>query len=271
MSIFDILGGGGLGGILNSLGGQLGSGQNPFGGSSSQGGGLGGSIGNVLNSLGGQVRSAQNTFNDNITSKGGLGSMLGAGALGALLGNMAGGSLLKNAALLGAGAVALNFYKKWAQGKQEQQSGHVDNPAISQQQQSANASSELPRLDQPTMELISRSMIYAAKSDGHIDDKERDCMETILANMIPGVNADALIRKIEVEPVDPGKIASQVRSPEQGEDVYRLSCSVIDIDQFMERNYLDALAKSLGIGEAEKSGIEAEASELRQQIMAAAK
>ena len=38
-------------------------------------------------------------------------AVLGAGALGALLGNVAGGNLLKNAALLGAGAVALNFIK----------------------------------------------------------------------------------------------------------------------------------------------------------------
>ena len=42
-------------------------------------------------------------------------AVLGAGALGALLGNVAGGNLLKNAALLGAGAVALNFIKNGLQ------------------------------------------------------------------------------------------------------------------------------------------------------------
>ena len=92
-SIFDI-----LGGVMS--GGSRGG--------SSLGSSLGGTFGSILDTLSSQAKSAQDTFNNNITQKGGLGSMLGAGALGALLGNVAGGNLLKNAALLGAGAVALD-------------------------------------------------------------------------------------------------------------------------------------------------------------------
>lgn len=257
-SIFDILGevvGGGM-----RSGGSLGS-------------SLGGTFGNILDSLSTQAKSAQNTFNNNITQKGGLGSMLGAGALGALLGNVAGGNLLKNAALLGAGAVALNFYKKWAAGKQQQSANQQTNyqaQASQQNQPSQQASvSQLPRLDQPTVELITRAMVYAAKSDGNIDNQEREAMEAILANMLPGENSEAMIGQIEKEQIDPGKIASSVKSKEQGEDVYRLSCSVIDIDQFMERAYMDALAKSLGINDGEKNDIEKEAKEARQQLMKA--
>lgn len=217
-----------------------------------------GGIGSILDSLSGQARNAQDKFNRNITSEGGLGSLLGAGALGALLGNVAGGSLLKNAALLGAGAVALNFYKKWAQGQE------------GQPQQQGAVSSNVPQLDQGTMNLIARSMIYAARSDGTIDAEERGVMNSILTNMAPGLNMQPVLRQMESEQVDPSKIAQGVRSPEQAEDIFRLSCSVINPDQFMEKAYLDALAKALRINDGEKNQIEREAADLRRQIVAQA-
>lgn len=215
-------------------------------------------IGSILSSLSGQAKSAQNNFNRNITSEGGLGSLLGAGALGALLGNVAGGSLLKNAALLGAGAVALNFYKKWAQGEQGQP-------------QQAAVSANVPQLDQGTMDLIARAMIYAARSDGNIDAEEKAVMNNILANMAPGLNMKPILRQMESEPIDPSKIAAAVKYPEQADDIFRLSCSVINVDQFMEKAYLDALAKALRISDAEKDNIEREAADLRRQIVAQAR
>lgn len=260
-SIFDIFGGGGSS-LGDALGGMLG-GNNPLG--NSLGGLLGGSVGEVLNSLSTKARTAQDTFDNQITQKGGLGGLLGAGALGALLGNVAGGSVLKNAALLGAGAVALNFYKKWAEGKK----GLSEDKApvtVNYQSQMANAQGALPEIDSRTVELITRAMVYAAKSDGNIDPKERECMVSILSSMLPGQNVTAIIKKIENEQVDPGKIVQTVRSPEQGEDIYRLSSSVITVDQFMERAYMDALAKALGINENDKKSIEKEAQEVHQQL-----
>lgn len=264
-SIFDILGSalsggrsGNTGGPLGNLGGALGN--------------LGGTIGSVLESLSTQAKSAQSTFNNNITQKGGLGSMLGAGALGALLGNVAGGNLLKNAALLGAGAVALNFYKKWAEGQKQPQQANSQQQSGSQtvsNYNSQSSSAALPQVDQQTLELVTRAMVYAAKSDGNIDADERECVDAILANMLPGQNVAHIVEKVEKEPVDPGKISAVVRSKEQGEDVYRLSCSVINIDQYMERAYLDALAKSLDISDAEKNNIENEAMASREKLLAA--
>ena len=71
------------------------------------------SLFDILNSpelkstLGSFADKAKNTASD-ITSKapGGLGGLLGAGALGALLGSFVSKSVLKDAALVGAGAVA---------------------------------------------------------------------------------------------------------------------------------------------------------------------
>jgi len=54
-----------------------------------------------------------------------------------------------------------------------------------------------------------------------------------------------------------------LRTPEEARDVYRLSCLAVRVDQFMERNYLDALAAALGIAEPEKSALEREAEAMR--------
>ncbi len=147
----------------------------------------------ILDTLSSQAKSAQDTFNNNITQKGGLGSMLGAGALGALLGNVAGGNLLKKCGLAWRWRCGSQFYKKWAAGKQQDNASQQANYQLRfpiKNQASAQAST-LPRLDQPTVELITRAMVYAAKSDGNIDPKERGCMEAILANMLPGENSES--------------------------------------------------------------------------------
>ena len=52
---------------------------------------------------------------------GGVGGLVGAGALGALLGSFMSKGALQNAALVGAGAVAWNFYQKWSQSQKESQ------------------------------------------------------------------------------------------------------------------------------------------------------
>lgn len=211
-----------------------------------------GSLGSVLETLSGQARSAARTMEN--TTPGGLGGLLGAGALGAVLGNFASGDLLKNVALAGAGAVAWNFYRKWAAGQQEQ--------APTEERRPAGA---LPAAD-PTAELVMRSMIYAARADGTIDASERQRMDKVLETMLGGQDVGATLDALQNETIDPAKIAAQTRTPEQAEDVYRLSCSVIDVDHFMERGYLDALAQSLGIGNARKGELEAEASQARAAL-----
>ena len=213
------------------------------------------SLGSVLETLTGQAKSAARDLGN--STPGGLGGLLGAGALGAVLGNLGSGNLLRNVALAGAGAVAWNFYRKWAAGQQ----------AEAQAEESGwPAALEGP---DPTAELVIRSMVYAARADGNIDAAERQRMEKILQTMLGNQDAGVLLERIQAETIDPAKIAAQTRSPEQAEDVYRLSCSVIDVDHFMERGYLDALAQSLGIGAARKGELEAEANQARAALQTA--
>ncbi len=78
-----------------------------------------------------------------------------------------------------------------------------------------------------------------------------------------------MIENIETEQVDPGRIASAVKSEEQGERCLPPVMLGHKYRQFMERAYMDALAKSLGISDGEKNNIENEARAAREQLVAA--
>ena len=62
--------------------------------------------------------------------------------------------------------------------------------------------------------------------------------------------------------------AKNVQSQEQGEDVYRLSCLIIDVDVDAERHYLQDLALALGIDEQRRAALEREADAARQKLAA---
>ena len=111
---------------------------------------------------------------------GGVGGLVGAGALGALLGSFMSKGALQNAALVGAGAVAWNFYQKWSQSQKESQPAE---PAPVQQPVAAVAPAELD----PTARLLLRAMVFAARADGHIDatEQERISDTGVLPSHIP--------------------------------------------------------------------------------------
>ena len=241
------------------------------------------SILNILNSasLGGALqtltREAQKISSSaGKNAPGGVGGLLGAGVLGALLGKNASSDLVKNAALVGAGAVAWNFYQKWSQARAEKAAPAQSAPAQCDpwgHRPSADQWQSQPpmvmQLD-PTAMLVMRAMIFAARADGSVDALEQQRIDTILQNMLQGQDVRAQLDAMENEMLDPRKIASSVQSPEQGEDIYRLSCVVIDIDHFMERSYLDALGDALGISPARRTELEADASQGRRQLQSAA-
>lgn len=280
MSILDILNSGPIGAMLDGLqkqgglgglgdifgGGSQGSspfgggsqGSSPFGGAS-QGSSPFGGIGSALESLAGKARSASASLSEN--APGGMGGLLGAGALGAVLGNLLPGNAVKGVALAGAAAAAWNFYKKWAESR-DQDEEETARPAVT----ASAPAGALPQRADPTAELIMRSMNYAARADGNIDAQEKARMDAVLKAMLPGENLDGVMASISMEPLDPARIASEVRSPEQGDDVYRLSCMTIDIDHFMERSYLDTLAKMLKIKPSEQKEIEAQAEQAKKSL-----
>ncbi len=191
---------------------------------------------------------------------GGMGGLLGAGTLGVLLGSVLSRTMVKNTALLGAGAVAWSFYRKWAAGQ---------SVAVPEKRTEMTSNMRLADASQdPTAMLLLRAMVFAARADGHIDAAEEARIGKFLPQMFPGQDTSRLMQSLMQEPLDPAALAAQVGSVEQGEDLYRLSCLIMDVDHFMERSYLDGLAQSLRISADRKNLLEQEAAQARQQLAA---
>ena len=104
-----------------------------------------------------------------------------------------------------------------------------------------------PATDQAQAKRYVRALVFAAKSDGHIDPKEAEAIKKSLHEMNIGADMEALIEQAIQEPLDPYLIAQGVSNSEEALQLYILSRSAIDVDHFMERAYLDALGKALGI------------------------
>ncbi|MFY7863556.1 tellurite resistance TerB family protein [Roseateles sp.] len=188
----------------------------------------------------------------------GLGAAAG-GALGLLLGSKRGrsygGKALKYGSIAALGLMAYKAYSNWQASQQAQ--GAQSQPAPTA------APRTVDRLPAPEQELHSRAMlkamIAAAKSDGHLDERERGLVEAELNRL----EADTSMRQwFETElrrPLDPAEVAQSAASPELAAEMYLASLLVADETSFMERAYLDELARQLKLPAGLKSELEAQA------------
>ena len=193
-------------------------------------GSVGTGVGGDLNNLMGKMQ------NSNVLSSALLGGLLGALTTSKIARSSVGGALLA-----GGGALLWNKYK----GRMSK-----DTPTGSPQD-----SQTAPNCEQRAERLV-RALIFAAKCDGHIDAEEEQNINREVEKLNLGSDGDALVKKILAEPIDPNSLARSVESPEEALELYALSCAVISIDTFMERNYLDALAKALQIPDDVKDELE---------------
>ena len=177
------------------------------------------------------------------------------GALGLLLGSRGGrrmgGSVLKYGSVAAIGALAFRVYNEY-QARQAAGVAPVAQPAPA-----------FERLSAPQVETHSHAMlkaiIAAAKSDGHLDDRERGLVEAELQR----AEADPALRRwVESElrrPVEPADVAAAASSPEMGAEIYLASLLVVDDTTMMERAYLDELARQLKLPAGLKADLEARA------------
>lgn len=166
------------------------------------------------------------------------GAALGGGALGLLLGSKKGrklgGKVLTYGGMAALGLVAYKAYSNWQQNNQQQQNSP---PAT------------IDRVPQTEVEVHSKAIliavIAAAKSDGHIDDREREIIDAEVAKFTRDAT---LLRWIDTElqkPLDPLAIAAVATTQEIAAEMYLASVLVVDEESFMERSYLNELAKQL--------------------------
>lgn len=181
------------------------------------------------------------------------------GALGLLLGSKRGrsfgGKALKYGSVAAIGAVAFKAYSDW-QKNQAQQATSAAPAAAYNPPQTVNL------LPAPEAESHSRAMllamIAAAKADGHLDAREQGLVEAELNRL----EADPALRQWYAnqlsQPLDPAAVAKAAGTPEIASEMYLVSLLVADDTSFMERAYLDELARQLQLPAGLKLELEAQ-------------
>jgi uncharacterized membrane protein YebE (DUF533 family) len=173
------------------------------------------------------------------------------GALGLLLGSKGGrrigGKALKYGRVAALGVMAFRAYGNWQ--AQQAQATNAQPATAASPAPALPAPRTVNLLPAPEVEQHSRgmlvAMIAAAKADGHLDERERGLVEAELSRL----EADPMMRRwFEEElrrPLDPAEVARAAASPELAAEMYLASLLVTDETGFMERAYLDELARQL--------------------------
>jgi uncharacterized membrane protein YebE (DUF533 family) len=235
--------GGGLGDLLNSLGGSgssaggglLDSLGKMAGGGSNSGGGL-------LDSLGKMAGAAMNS------GSGGGSNPMVTGGLGALVGALLGGGKGSAKGALGGTALALlgSLAMKALQGK-------MGNPNSSAQLMAGLRAPENEQEAQEVQslaELTVKAMLNAAKADQTVDKEElRRILGKASEDSLTQEEQDFISRELE-KPMDTAGLIRAVPNQQVAAQIYAASLLAIEVDTDAERNYLRELASGLDLDDA---------------------
>jgi uncharacterized membrane protein YebE (DUF533 family) len=192
--------------------------------------------------------------------KGGLGSVLGGGggkgalaggALGLLLGNKKarqfGGKALTYGGLAALGVIAYKAYGNWQAQQAQAPQGEPQT---------------LDRLPAAQVELhsqaILKALVAAAKADGHVDARERELIEGEFVKLTGDAEVQRWLESELNKPLDPADVARAASTPEMAAEMYIASVLMVDEEHFMERAYLDELARQLKLDPQLKAELEAQ-------------
>ena len=224
-----------------------------------------GFLDHLLKSAGGTV-TGQNQSNRGsgiggaINSDFGRGTLAG-GALGLLLGkNKTTRKLASYGGLAALGMMVYNTYGEY----QRQQAGTAG----------AGATASLPspqtvdRLPPPQAnahsQAILQALVAAAKADGHLDARERELIEGEFTRVGLASDAQQWLHDEMAKPLDPAEVARAAQSPEMAAEMYLASLMVADEQSFMERAYLDELARQLKLDPALQSRLQQQLASISQ-------
>ena len=214
-------------GLEDMMGDILGGGSSA---NSRQTGGQAGGLGGILEQLSGGATGTG--------SGGGLGDLLGgltnaaqgggaAGGLGGLLGGLVGGA--------------------------PQQDNGSFGDVLNQSIQRRGEPEAKPSQNQEVMAgLMLSAMIQAAKSDGEVDEQERQKLLENLGDVSP--EERAFVQNELNRPIDVAHLANHVPSGME-QQVYLMSVMAINLDNKKEAQYLHDLATAMKIGKTEVNAI----------------
>lgn len=165
------------------------------------------------------------------------GGLLGGGALGLLLGSKKarkyGGKALTYGGLAALGVLAYKAYGNW----QANQRGAAAEPQTVDRLPPA-------QVEQHSQAVL-RALVAAAKSDGHIDERERALIEGEFTRLDSDRELQHWLHAELNKPLDPAEVARAAQTPEMAAEMYLASVMMVDQENYMERAYLDELARQL--------------------------
>jgi uncharacterized membrane protein YebE (DUF533 family) len=194
------------------------------------------------------------------------------GALGLLLGSRrgrsVGGKALKYGSVAAVGALAWKLYQDHQAKQHAQQAmpqgrpmtGSVPVPGYVPPAQTGFAALPAPQMELHAQAML-KAMIAAAKSDGHLDARERELLQGEMARLNADAESRAWFEAELAKPVEPAEVAACATSPEMAAEVYLASLLVVDETTTMERAYLDELARRLRLDPGLKADLEARAAQ----------
>ena len=165
------------------------------------------------------------------------GGLLGGGALGLLLGSKKarkyGGKALTYGGLAALGVLAYKAYGNW----QANQRGAAAEPQTVDRLPPAQVEQH--------RQAVLRALVAAAKSDGHIDERERALIEGEFTRLDSDRELQHWLHAELNKPLDPAEVARAAQTPEMAAEMYLASVMMVDQENYMERAYLDELARQL--------------------------
>lgn len=184
--------------------------------------------------------------------KGKGGAAAAGGALGLLLGSKSGrsvgGKVLTYGGIAALGALAYQALKNHQQ------------KSASTQYAPFNALPEPAQ--QQHCKVVLCALIAAAKADGHIDARERELIDSEISKFSADTSVQQWLHSELQKPLDPTEIAALAADESMAAEIYLASLLAIDEENYMEKVYLQELAKHLRLAPALQT-------ELRAQVQQA--
>ena len=181
------------------------------------------------------------------------------GVLGLLLGTRRGRGIGGKASKYGmVAAIGALAWKAWQQHQAQQAGAAVAPGASAPVTPAAFAALPAPQLEAHSRAML-KALIAAAKSDGHMDERERGLVHAELQRSEADAATRAWVDAELARPLGPADVAAAATGPEMAAEIYLASLLVVDETSTMERAYLDALARELRLAPSLKADLEARA------------
>ncbi len=192
------------------------------------------------------------------SSLGGFGTGAAAGGALALLlgskgGRRIGGKALQYGGVAALGVMAFRAFSNW-QTQQAQAQGAAVSVPTSPSLRTVNLLTS-PEIEEHSRGML-KAMIAAAKADGHLDERERGLVEAELSRLEADPEMRLWFEEELRRPLDPAEVAQAAASPELAAEMYLASVLMVDDTSFMERAYLDELARQLKLSDTLKVELE---------------